>query len=231
MKTIGLIGGMSWESSAEYYRILNEMVRERLGGHHSAKIVLHSFDFAELERYQHEGNWEDAGRILVETAGRLEQGGAEIILICANTMHKLYGEVQEAVRVPVLHIVDAVAEAIKDRELSTVGLLGTRFTMEDEFYRKRLRDIHGIETIVPDQEDRERVHRIIYDELCHGVLKEGSKQEYLRIIQNIGGRGGEGVILGCTEIPLLVKQDDSSMPLFDTTMIHAQAALELALQD
>jgi len=229
MKTIGLIGGMSWESSIEYYRIINEEVRDRLGKLHSAQSLMYSVDFAGVEELQRKGKWEEATQCMVDAARRLERGGADFVVICTNTMHKMADEVQACLDIPLLHVVDAAAAAVKRRGLTTVGLLGTRFTMEEDFYRGRLTRRHGLEVHVPDAVDQERVHRIIYDELVAGELLQESKATILRIIDGLVRRGAKGIILGCTEIPLLIKDGDCSVPVFDTTRIHALAAVDLAL--
>ncbi|MFF8646046.1 aspartate/glutamate racemase family protein [Streptomyces sp. NPDC015345] len=228
MKTIGLIGGMSWESSAEYYRLLNELVRERLGGLHSARCVLHSVDFAEIERLQVAGEWERAGDVLAAAGKGLEAAGAELVLICTNTMHKVAGQVADAISVPLLHLGDATAEAVRAAGLRTVGLLGTAFTMEQDFYRERLAG-HGLEVLVPDEAGRAVVHRVIYEELCLGVVRDESRVAYQEVIAGLVRRGAEGVILGCTEIELLIRQEHSAVPVFPTTRLHAQAAVEAAL--
>lgn len=229
METIGLLGGMSWESTVEYYRLINEHVRRRLGGLHSAEILLYSVNFEPIERMQHRGQWEEAEAVLVEGARRLEVGGARFLVICTNTMHKLAEGIGRAVRIPILHIADATAFAVHDLGLSRVGLLATKFTMEEEFYRGRLESKHGLDVLVPDEEHRETVHRIIYDELCVGEIREDSKREYLAIIEDLVDAGAQGVILGCTEIGLLVRPDDLRVPVFDTTEIHARAAVDHAL--
>ena len=231
MKTIGMIGGMSWESSIEYYRIINEGVKGKLGGLHSAKSVMYSVDFAEIETLQHEGRWEEATQAMVEAAKHVEAGGADFVIICTNTMHKMAEEVEAAIHIPLLHIVDATAEAIKARGLQVVGLLGTNFTMEQDFYRGRLVERHGLEVLIPEEQDREIVHRVIYDELVLGVIKPESRSQYERIIEKLIEAGAQGIILGCTEIGLLVKDEDSRVPLFDTTFIHAVAAVEYALSE
>ena len=230
MKTIGLIGGMSWESSLEYYRIINETVRERLGGLHSAKSVMYSVDFAEIEALQHQGRWDRATQLMIAAAQHVESGGADFVIICTNTMHKMADEVEHQIRIPLLHIVDATAAQISAQGLTRVGLLGTRFTMEAEFYKGRLADRHGVEVLVPGDGDRDVVHRVIYDELCQGQIREPSKQQYVRIMERLAETGAEGIILGCTEIPLLVADEDSPVPLFDTTTIHARAAVSYALE-
>lgn len=229
MKTIGLIGGMSWESSAEYYRIINQVTKEQLGGLHSAPIVMYSVEFNEIVQLQREGKWDELTAIMVDAAKRLERAGADLVLICTNTMHKMASEVEHATSLPLLHIADATATRIKEKRLKTVALLGTRFTMEQDFYKGRLAEKHGLEVIVPSAEEMEIVHRIIYNELCQGTILDSSRKEYLRIINNLVSQGAEGVILGCTEIPLLVKQADVAVPIFDTTTIHAQEAVKMAL--
>ena len=229
MKVIGLIGGMSWESTAEYYRIINETVKERLGGHHSAKILLYSVNFSELVKLQRDGRWEEATEFMCEAARRVELGGADCILICTNTMHKMAAEVQRAVVIPLLHIADATAMEIKKKGIGRVALLGTKYTMEEEFYKGRLRVKYGFEVLIPPEEDRSIINQIIYDELCLGKIEDESKKHFVRIINNLKERGGEGVILGCTEISLLIKDKDSPLELFDTTRIHARAAVDFAL--
>ena len=229
MKTIGLIGGMSWESTVPYYRHINETVKERLGGLHSAKLVLYSVDFHEIEQLQRTGEWGAAGTILAEAARKLEAAGASLLVLCTNTMHKVAPSIEAAVAIPLLHVADPTAAEIKRAGHSTVGLLGTRFTMEQPFYRDRLGDRHGLRVMIPDSEDREIVHRIIYEELCLGVVKSASRSEYRRIMGKLVSQGAQAIILGCTEIALLVTQEDSEVPLFDTTAIHARAAVEEAL--
>lgn len=229
MKTIGLIGGMSWESSLEYYRIINEKTKENLGGLHSAKILLFSVNFQEIELLQHRGDWEELTKIMIEAATTLEKAGADFIVICTNTMHKMAEDIERSVSIPLLHIADASAKAIKERGLTKVGLLGTKFTMEQDFYKKRLEDKHGLEVITPDEIDREIVHSVIYEELCLGKISPKSKKEYLRIISKLKKSGAQGVILGCTEIPLLLQQRDVSLPLFDTTEIHSEYAVKKIL--
>lgn len=227
---MGLIGGMSWESSLEYYRIVNETVKERLGGFHSAKCILYSVDFEEVEKLQHLGDWDALTRLMVDSAKRLEKAGADFVLICTNTMHKMAGDVQDAIDVPFLHIVDVTAEAIKRKGQKRVGLLGTKFTMEQDFYRGRLKEKHGLEVLVPDQDERQAVHDILYSELCLGMIKDFSRERFKSVIQNLVERGVQGVILGCTEIPLIVSQKDYAIPLYDTTRLHAQAAVDFALR-
>jgi aspartate racemase len=231
MKTIGMIGGMSWESSLEYYRIVNQSINTRLGGVHSARCLLFSVDFAEIETLQRSGQWAEATQAMVAAARSLEAGGADFVVICTNTMHKMADEVEQSIHIPLLHIADAAAEQIKVKGLNKVGLLGTRFTMEEGFYKDRLAQKHGLEVLIPDQADREIVHRVIYEELVLGRIVPQSKAEYLRIIASLVKDGAEGIILGCTEIGLLVKQADCAIPLFDTTPIHAEAAVEYALRD
>jgi aspartate racemase len=230
MKTIGLLGGMSWESTLEYYRIINQEVKARRGGLHSARCLLHSVDFAEIEALQHLGQWSQAGAVLAEAARRLELGGADFVVLCTNTMHKVADDIQAGIGIPLLHIADATAEKIKAAGIFRVGLLGTRFTMEQDFYRGRLEQRHGLEVIVPEPEAREIVHRVIYDELCHGMIRDSSRAAYRGIIGDLVKKGAQGVIAGCTEIELLVRDEDSPVPLFPTTRIHAVAAVELALQ-
>ena len=229
MRMIGLIGGMSWESSAEYYRILNEGVRDRKGPTASARCLLWSFDFAEIEALQHEGDWEGLSARMIDAARRLESAGADMLLICTNTMHRMAPAVQTAVEIPLLHIADPTARAIKSAGHRKVGLLGTAFTMEHDFYKGRLSDMHGLEVIVPDDEDRATVHRIIYDELVAGTVTQESRDAYRAVIARLVDSGAEAIILGCTEIMLLVRPEDSAVPIFDTTALHAEAAIELAL--
>ncbi|MGV8894160.1 MAG: aspartate/glutamate racemase family protein [Burkholderiaceae bacterium] len=229
MKIIGLIGGMSWESTVPYYRQVNELIKERLGGLHSAKVIIYSVDFHEIERLQHSGDWEAAGALLADAARVLELAGANFLVLCTNTMHKVAPAIEAAVRIPLLHIADPTAEAIKNAGLSNVGLLGTRFTMEQEFYKDRLRDRHGLKVLVPNPQDREIIHRIIYEELCLGQVVDESRAEYCRIMADLVSQGAQAIILGCTEISLLVGQRDSSAPLFDTTSLHARKAAEWAL--
>ena len=230
MKTVGMIGGMSWESSIEYYRIINEKVKETLGGLHSARSVMYSVDFAEIEALQHTGRWDEATQAMIEAARHVEAGGADFLIICTNTMHKMADEVEAATSIPLLHIADATAETIKSQGLTKIGLLGTKFTMEEDFYRGRLVEKHGLEVLIPDTEDREIVHRVIYDELVLGEIKPESREAYKKIIEKLIAAGAQGIILGCTEIGLLVKAKDSRVPLFDTTYIHAVSAVEMALE-
>lgn len=229
MKTIGLIGGMSWESTAEYYRLINQLVRQTLGGQHSARILLYSVDFHEIEQWQQAGQWDAAADEMVRCAQRLERGGADLLVLCTNTMHKLAPAIEQSVRLPFLHIADATATQIRDAGVRKVGLLGTRYTMEQDFYRGRLRD-QGLTVVVPDEADRALVNQVIYDELCQGVIRSASRAEYRRIMHGLVEQGVEGIILGCTEITLLVKPEDAAVPLFDTTQIHAQQAVAAALQ-
>ena len=231
MKTIGMIGGMSWESSIEYYRIINQAVRENLGGLHSAKSIMVSVEFAEIEALQHQNRWEDLAAIMIDAARSLERGGADFVIICTNTMHKLYDYVQNHIEIPMLNIADATAEKIIAEGLDRVALLGTRFTMEEEFYKGRLVDRFGLDVIIPAEDEMEIVHRVIYDELCAGIIKPDSQQKYAAIIKRLIATGAQGIILGCTEIGLLVKPEDSSVPLFDTTAIHAKAAVRYALTE
>ena len=229
MKVIGLIGGMSWESTVPYYCHINELVKQRLGGLHSARIVLYSVDFQDIEKLQHAGRWDEAGAILAAAAQALVAAGADFIVLCTNTMHKVVGAIESAVTIPVLHIADATAAEIQRAALRRVGLLATRFTMEQDFYRGRLESQHGIDVIVPDEGERELVHRVIYDELCLGVISDTSRERYRESIARLVERGAEGIIFGCTEIGLLVSQADSPVPVFDTAQIHAAAAVEFAL--
>ncbi|MFF0560216.1 aspartate/glutamate racemase family protein [Streptomyces sp. NPDC004266] len=230
MKTIGLIGGMSWESTAEYYRLLNEFTRDRLGGLHSARCVLYSVDFAEIERLQVEGRWTEAGEILAEAARALEAAGADMVLICTNTMHKVAGQVEAAVAIPLLHLADATAEAVRASGVRRVGLLGTAFTMEQEFYRGRLEE-GGLDVRIPDAEARAIVHRVIYEELCLGIVREESRAAYQKVITDLVAGGAEGVILGCTEIELLIAPEHSPVPTFPTARLHAEAAVRASLSD
>jgi aspartate racemase len=222
---------MSWESSAEYYRIINQTVRARLGGLRSARCLMWSFDFGEIEALQHAGRWDDAAAEMISAAQRLERGGADFVVICTNTMHRMADQVQAAIGLPLLHIADPTAKRIKDVGLTAVGLLGTAFTMEQAFYKGRLADRHGLEVLVPGDSDRALVHRIIYEELVRGQVKPSSRQAYREVIARLVERGAEAVILGCTEIMLLVKSEDSAVPLFDTTVLHAEAAVDLALSE
>jgi aspartate racemase len=229
VKTIGLIGGMSWESSSQYYRIINQTVKARLGGLHSARSVMVSVDFAEIERLQHEGRWDEAAELMVAAAQSLERAGADCVLLCTNTMHKLADRIEAAIRIPFLHIADATAARVRAAGVAAVGLLGTRFTMEESFYRGRLADRHGLSVLLPAAAERELVHRVIYDELCLGVIREESRTRYAGIIRSLVRAGAQGIVLGCTEIELLVRPEDSPVPLFPTTAIHAQTAVDFAL--
>lgn len=230
MKTIGMLGGMSWESTSDYYRLINEGIKERLGGLHSSEIVLVSVDFHEIEILQHKGEWEKAGEILAGYAQRVEAGGADFLIICTNTMHKLANQVADAIQIPLLHIADATGEKIVAEGIQSVGLLGTSFTMEEPFYRQRLVDRFGLNVVIPDDADREIVHRVIYDELCLGKISESSKAAYLRVMDALVKKGVEAIILGCTEIGMLIGDEVLSVPLFDTTEIHAEAAVKLSLK-
>lgn len=230
MKRIGLLGGMSWESSIEYYRLLNEEVRDRLGGLQSADCILRSVDFADIEPLQREARWGEAGERLASEACALVAAGAEILVLCTNTMHKVAGAVAQAIDIPMIHIADATAEAVRARGLATLGLLATAYTMEQDFYVGRLRDVHGLRVLVPDDADRRIVHHVIYDELCVGVLNDRSRGQYRRIMADLAARGAEGILLGCTEIELLIGPQDAAVPLFDTTRLHVQAALDAALE-
>ena len=228
MKTIGLLGGMSWESTAEYYRLANELVRDQLGGLHSAEILMYSVDFAEIEAMQVEGRWDDAGKLLAEAAERLQGSGADLIVLCTNTMHKVAARIEAAVSVPFVHLGDTTAEAVKAAGITRVGLLGTIFTMEQEFYVDRL-TAHGLDVVLPRPDDRQRISQIIYDELCLGVVRDESRVYYLDVIGRLQADGAEGVTLGCTEIELLVDQSHVATPVFQTTLLHVQAAVRLAL--
>lgn len=229
MKTIGLLGGMSWESTELYYRWINEGIKARLGGLHSAKIAMVSVDFQEIEVLQHAGDWDRAGEALAEAARQVAAAGADFLLICTNTMHKVAPQIEAAIDIPILHLADATAARIKAQGIKRVGLLGTNFTMEQDFYRGRLTDKHGLEVLVPSPEDRQIIHRIIYDELVLGEVKESSRQAYLTIMDKLRDQGAEAIIEGCTEIVLLVQQQHTDIPLFDTTAIHAEAAVEMAV--
>jgi len=231
VKVIGLLGGMSWESTLEYYRIINETVKERLGGLHSAKCILYSFDFAEIELLQREGDWDKLAEMLIDAAKKLEACGAGLIVICTNTMHKLADKVEAKINIPLIHIVDATAEKILEKNIKQVGLLGTRFTMEEPFYKRRLEEKYGIKVIIPNSKEREIVDRVIFEELVLGIIRQSSRERFKQIIYSLVDRGAEGIILGCTEIPLLIKQEDVTVPVFDTTTIHARAAVEFALRD
>jgi len=229
MKTIGLLGGMSWESTELYYRVINETVKQKLGGLHSAKLVLHSVDFAEIETLQHQGEWNKTAKILINAARGLEKAGADFILICTNTMHLVAPQVQEAIKIPLLHIADATAEEITKNNIQNIGLLGTAFTMEESFYKGQLENKYNLNVLVPNAENRKIVHEIIYKELCLGTIKNESRNKYLKIINDLTEQGAEAVILGCTEITLLIKPQHTDIKLFDTTEIHAIKAVEKAL--
>jgi len=227
MKKIGLLGGMSWESTVVYYQLLNRIARDRLGGLHSADLLLWSFDFAEIERYQSEGDWEGVTRIMIDAARSVELGGAECLLICTNTMHKMAAEVQASVNIPLIHIADSTAPAIKEAKITSPLLLATRYTMEQDFYKGYLKEHHSIEVVTPDDKGRTIVHNIIYEELCRGVVLPASKDRYLEVVERAGA---DGVIFGCTEVGLLLSQSDLTVPAFDTTQLHAEAAINYALQ-
>jgi aspartate racemase len=229
VKRIGLLGGMSWQSSAEYYRLINEATYERLGGMHSADCVIRSIDFAEIEALQRAGAWQQAGQLLASEARLLEAAGSELVVLCTNTMHNVADVIEAAVGIPLVHIADATAEAVLAAGLRSVGLIATAYTMEQDFYVGRLRERHGLEVIVPDREDRQVVHDVIYNELCLGVIKQSSREAYGAVIDRLVQRGAEAIILGCTEIDLLINADDVEIPLFDTTALHARRAVELAL--
>jgi len=231
MKTIGMLGGMSWESTNSYYRAINEGVRQALGGLHSAKICMYSVNFDEIEKLQHLGDWDQTGEILSSAAKSVEQGGADFLLICTNTMHKVADQIQSAIQIPILHIADATAEVLLKDDISRVGLLGTNFTMEQAFYKNRISEKFGIEVIVPEAEERKVIHDVIYQELCLGSINETSRNRYLEIISMLQSRGAQAVILGCTEIALLISQTDTQVPLYDTTEIHAAEAVKYALEE
>lgn len=228
MKTIGLIGGMSWESTVTYYQVINETVKKELGGLHSAKLLLYSVDFDEIEQYQTSGEWDKSAAVLASAAQGLEKAGADFILICTNTMHKVAPQVQARIQIPIIHIAEATADALKEHAITTVGLLGTKYTMTQDFYKDKL-IAAGIEVVIPEGGDIEAVNSVIYQELCLGVIREASKAKYLEVIQTLADRGAQGIILGCTEIGLLVQQKDIPLPVFDTTLIHAQKAAYLAM--
>jgi aspartate racemase len=230
MKTIGLIGGMSWESSSVYYNIINETVKERLGGLHSAKCILYSVDFEEIASLQHKGKWEELTKLMINSAQQLERAGADCIVICTNTMHKMAEEIQDNIHIPLLHIADATAEKIKEQGVGKPGLLGTKFTMEEDFYKQRLEEKYSINVIIPSYTDREIIDSVIYNELCLWIIKQSSKEKFKEIINTLVSNGADGMILGCTEIPLLISQKDVEVPLFDTTTIHSKAAVTFALK-
>lgn len=231
MKIIGLIGGMSWESTLEYYRIINQTVKEKLGGFHSGKLMMYSVDFYEIEKLQHLGDWEAATELMCDAAQRLEKAGADFVVICTNTMHMMAEEVQKSIQIPLLHIVDVTAAAIKAHTQKTVGLLGTKFTMEQDFYKGRLKDKHQIEVVIPNEQDRQSVHDILYKELCLGEIKEISRRLFHQVVEDLVSQGAEGIILGCTEIPLIMDQQEYDIPLYDTTELHARAAVKYALKN
>lgn len=230
MKKIGLIGGMSWESSLEYYKIINETTKLKLGGLHSAECLMYSVDFQEIESLQHQNKWEELTNIMVDTAEKLKNAGADFIVICTNTMHKMASDIENRVGIKVLHIAEVTGEKIIQKGMKKVGLLGTKFTMEGDFYKKVLKERFNIDVVIPDEDDREIVHEVIYEELCKGIINENSKEKYKKIINSLVLKGAEGIVLGCTEIPLLIKQEDVSIPVFDTTTIHAVSAVEFALE-
>ena len=230
MKTIGVIGGMSWESSTEYYKLLNRHAKARLGGHHNARSLMLTVDFAPIEANQRAGDWHALGQQMAEATRQLERGGADLVMLATNTMHRVYESIEQAIAVPFLHIADPTGDALRAAGVERVGLLGTRYTMEQTFYTGRLRERYGLETIVPDEAQRVDVHRIIYDELCHGSVRDASRAVYQQVIESLAARGAQAVILGCTEITLLIKPEDSALPVFDTTALHAQAAVEWAIE-
>jgi aspartate racemase len=229
MKIIGLIGGMSWESSLEYYRIINEMMCKKLGGFHSAKSMMYSVNFADIELLQHQSKWDEATKVMIDAARKVESGGADFIVICTNTMHKMVEEIQRHINIPILHIADATANEIKSTGLSKIGLLGTKFTMEESFYTDRLIERHGLQVLIPTKQGREFVHRVLYDEFISGDIPLSSKLHFIKIMDQLVEQGAEGIILGCTEIGLFINQQDVNVPLFDTTRIHATVAVEYAL--
>jgi len=229
MKTIGLLGGMSWESTVEYYRLINEGIKSKLGGLHSAQIAMYSVDFEPIEQLQKSGEWESSGEILADAAKKIESAGADFLLICTNTMHKVAQQIEAAIQIPLIHIADATAEELIKNNMQSVGLLGTVFTMEQDFYKGRLQDKFGLNVVIPEKADREIVHKVIYQELCLGNVQTNSRNEYLRIIKDLSEQGAQAVVLGCTEIGILVKQSDTEIKLLDTTAIHAQKAVEMAI--
>ena len=230
MKTIGLIGGMSWESSLEYYKIINETVKSKLGGLHSAKCLMYSVDFEEIELLQHKNKWNELTNIMIKAAQNLKNGGADFIIICTNTMHKMAGDIEKTVGIKVLHIAEVTGEKIIQKGIYKVGLLGTKFTMEQDFYKNILKEKFNIDVVIPDEDQREIIHNVIYNELCKGIINEDSKKKYINIINDLSSKGIQGIVLGCTEIPLIIKQKDVNIPVFDTTMIHAISAVEFALE-
>ncbi|EKO3451882.1 aspartate/glutamate racemase family protein [Vibrio fluvialis] len=229
MKTIGMIGGMSWESTLSYYKAINEGVKAELGGLNSAQICLYSVNFEPIEKLQHEGKWDETAQLLAQAAKSVEAGGADFLLICTNTMHKVAPEIEAQISIPILHIADATAKQLQQDGIKRVGLLGTRFTMEQEFYKGRLQQQFGIDVLIPDAEQRQQVHRVIYEELCLGTIRPESRAQYVEIVEDLHRRGAQAVILGCTEIALLIQQHDTDVPLYDTTKIHAEQAVQLAL--
>ena len=229
MKTIGLLGGMSWESTVEYYRLINEGIKSKLGGLHSAQIAMYIVDFEPIEQLQKSGEWESSGEILADAAKKIESAGADFLLICTNTMHKVAQQIEAAIQIPLIHIADATAEELIKNNMQSVGLLGTVFTMEQDFYKGRLQDKFGLNVVIPEKADREIVHKVIYQELCLGNVQTNSRNEYLRIIKDLSEQGAQAVVLGCTEIGILVKQSDTEIKLLDTTAIHAQKAVEMAI--
>lgn len=231
MKTIGLIGGTSWNSTIEYYRILNETVKEKLDSSHSAKCILYSIDFEDIKKPLNNEDWKAVAEILTDAAQRIEKAGADLILICANTLHKIADLIEENINIPILNIIDVTAEKIKEKNIEKVGLVGTRFTMEEDFYKKILEEKHGIKVILPVEEEREVLHSIISNELCSGIMKQNSKEKIKKIMDGLTKRGAEGIILGCTELPLIIKQEDVDVPIFDTTRIHATSAIKYAIEN
>lgn len=229
MKTIGLLGGMSWESTALYYKLINEEIKKQLGGLHSAKVVIYSIDFDEIEKLQHSGNWDETAVILSEAAKNIQNASADFLLICTNTMHKVAPEIKKNIDIPILHIADATGKKLQEENIEKIGLLGTAFTMKQDFYKERINNNFNIEVIIPNELDMNIVHKIIYEELCLGIVKDDSKKEYLRIIDNLVSKGAQGVILGCTEIGMLIKKEDTKVKLFDTTLIHSLEAVKQAL--
>ncbi len=229
MKVIGLIGGLTWKSTAEYYRLLNEITNKKLGGHHSCECIIYSVDFDEIQRLQKRGDWQEITKIMTGTARKLEKADADMLLICANTMHKIADEIEDKVNIPLVHIADAVAVEVKEKNLQKIGLLGTKHTMEHDFYKNRIKHIYDIDVISPDNRDMITIHRIIFDELIFGIFKKDSKKRYLEIINKLKDKGAEGIILGCTEIPILIKQSDVNIPVFDTIRLHVEKAIEFAI--
>ena len=229
MKTIGLVGGMSWESTVSYYQIVNQVIKQELGGLHSAKVLLYSVDFQEIAEYQEEGEWDKSGEVLGKAALKLQEAGADFIVICTNTMHKVAPEIAQMISIPLIHIAEATAEALIEKSIDTVALLGTKYTMKEDFYKSKIQDF-GIKVLIPGEEDIEIINSVIYEELCLGLISEASKKEFLRIITGLKKQGAQGVILGCTEIGLLIKQEDTDLPVFDTTYIHALKAALYSIQ-